>query len=221
MIQPLLTPQEVIKYTNLPIDYPLCEIRELGKLVYNEFSTCLGIDFYNHIVSKLVDYSTTMPYVLGNTYIQNDVVANNGVLWKCKVATTTDAAGHLNSWQLAPKFSEPCLNDFWCDYLAPYLSWVVRKAKEPFWFYEIKKVKPDGYVGNAASTALLNTIMTQIRENIATEYLILDKFLKDNKDTCSFSLYPANQKNNDACGCELDNSCATSKVFNANVYEIW
>lgn len=220
MIAQLLTPLEVIKYTNLPADYPPCEIREANKIVFTEFLRCFGIDFYNHIVSKLAVYAANS-YIIGQTYVINDVVSYNGVLWKCTAISTTDVAGHSNSWILAPKFTDECLNEFWCDYLASYLSWVVRENKEPFWFYESKKVKSEGYVANASSTSLLSVIMSAIRKNIASEFLIIDKYLRDNKTQCGFNKYLPNQQLTDACGCDIDNSCVTSKMGNSESYEFY
>ena len=217
MTQIILTPQEVIKYTNLGADFPSCDIGDISTIVLDVFRKKLGSDFYAYILEGLADYTYTN-YIEGAQYQKDDVVTYNGILWQA-TQITTDIAGNPNSWELAPKFTNSCLNDLWCDYLAKYLSWAVRSRKTTFWFYA-SKVTVDGFVKNASSEKMLDRLIkaTEIEENSA--FWALDAYLKENKNTCGFDSYIGNIECdcNSDCGCEkttckdsCNNDCTTTE----------
>lgn len=124
--------REIILYSGLDKTFPPCDLRLVTNVERTEFRVCLGTALYEQLLSVLVDYSLTPAYVVSSTYALNDLVTYEGLVYKAKGAVPANQPPPtLTYWELAPKFSDPCAQSMWCDYLAEYLSLSVVIAHIP------------------------------------------------------------------------------------------
>ena len=62
-------------------------------------------------------------YVPATVYALDNLVSYQGTIYKAKQAVPANhPPPEVAYWELAPKFSDPCAQSMWCDYLAEYLS---------------------------------------------------------------------------------------------------
>ena len=135
----LLSQSEIVKYTVLAKEFPRCDFGELFQAEYVEFCDCLGIDFYKQLLRSCVDYSKICEkYDPNKEYQIGDKVVWKGTYLSAVKVTKNNNPDTKGCWELCPKFEDPCLEKFWCKFLAPYLSWVILRQQLPFIANQIK-----------------------------------------------------------------------------------
>jgi len=125
----LITYGEVIRYARVSDHVPSCDIANICIWEENEFRRCLGQGFYDILKAELEDYSNVAKWIDGS-YDATDKVSYEGVVCIANV-NTSDSPENKVDWSLAPKFTTAAYEQFWCKYLAPYLSNVIMKASLP------------------------------------------------------------------------------------------
>lgn len=75
-----------------------------------------GDEFYKYIISKIEDYKDAPKWSPGS-YEKDTVVVYDNTAYKAKQTTTQEPTVNPEDshWDLAPKFSESCLEKLWCD----------------------------------------------------------------------------------------------------------
>lgn len=126
----LLSAHEVSSF--LEFDMSICTDAQIFKHVYNEFLLCLGVGFRLHLLNNLADYADHTRYDNDAAYAVDDVVTYKGKLYINIEASTSVLPTVRTNWAGAPKFTEPCLEELWCNFLGPYLAWVVFRSRLPF-----------------------------------------------------------------------------------------
>lgn len=210
----LLTSTEVVYYTGISKDFPKCSLRTIHDVEFEEFRTCFGIDFYNHLIDKKADYSDAEEYDNEEAYAIDDVVSYEGVYYQAIEATTGNIPTNDEYWKLAPKFTEPCLDKMWCMYMASYLSWRVIFDRLPFINTQIKGtglVKIFGNTFKAGSKNDFETIAKAILRSAERSFKNLDYYMKKNNDDECFNLYfPLN---NNCCSECMEMKCTCDTCY--------
>lgn len=79
-----------------------------------------------------MDYTGTDLYDPMSMYAVDDVVIYNGVYYIAIDSVAANEAPPQNDkWKFAPKFNLECVDQFWCTFLAEYLSLCVVVSKLP------------------------------------------------------------------------------------------
>lgn len=139
----LLAPSEIKDYTGVDLRINPCSFRDIYNIEYAEARQRLGLEFYSDLINALIDYSATLDYNAGTTYVINDVVKYQGSYYAAREEVTGIAPTVAAKWSAAPKFGGDCAeayNDLWCNYLAPYLSNLVLAQRLPYIWHQIKDI---------------------------------------------------------------------------------
>lgn len=134
MAKTIINPTEVIYFSNVRLNFNPCTFREVFQIEYQEARTCLGIDFYNDLIAALADYSAAPAYEAGTSYLAGEVVRFKGIYYQALV-DTSELPTVATEWEPAPKFTGACAdqyNDFFCDFLAPYLAFTILAIRIPY-----------------------------------------------------------------------------------------
>jgi len=208
MLKAILTQTDVLTFTGLPDDFPKCDMRSIFQTEYNEFINCLGIDFRKYLVSELADYSEAKKYDNKETYVSGDVVFYKGVYKRVTLdddsneqKTTGNIPDDICFWENAPRFKKDCLNDAWCTFIGPYLSWVVVRANAPFFFTKLTAkgfVKNEGKGFKSGDMKSYQVYSAAIKREITTAFTNMHHFMEHNNETGCYDLYKGLAE--DCCG---------------------
>ena len=84
------------------------------------------------MLTYLIDYTGTEPYDAMLMYNEDNVVQYNGAYYVAiDSVATNQSPPNIDKWKLAPKFNLDCVDQFWCTFLAEYLSLSVVISKLP------------------------------------------------------------------------------------------
>lgn len=249
----LITNGEVIGFIPfLSTGFQVCNVAEAGAMIRAEFNDCLGMAFYDLLISQLncYDYEKYNPET---TYNEGDVVGYKGVIYVNVKPSTNVIPSQNDCWKLAPKFKEgECVtvdetigydkngepiiketevctcdyNDFFCDYLGPYLSYVILRNRLPIIRVRITN---DGIMTSnsqsltSASKDAYSTLRISIDDTISCLFDDMVRYMKENPEC--FGLFKGIAT--DCCGgcgcleesCKCPDDCSEVKA-NANEYEI-
>lgn len=94
---------------------------------------CLGGEaVLTFLHEKLTAYpSNTERHNPNSIYMINQYVVSNGNTYISLVANNTASLSDANSWKKLEKFSEPCLNDWWCKYLFGAIGYKIDATLAP------------------------------------------------------------------------------------------
>lgn len=153
-----MTPNEVIKYSGVKLPFNPCSFQELHAIEYHQARTCLGFDLWEAMVAAVADYSATADWVSGTTYNQADLVKFQGYVYIATAVTTTEMPTVKADWSLAPKFDSgnACAtkyDDFFCNFLAPYLAKKILHQRLPYVKTRIMDMGILEYADNRYETA--------------------------------------------------------------------
>ena len=119
---------EAIYWSGQRDGFSPCNLHDIQALLYTDIAECFGEAFYDYLIEHLVDYSSVESFDFEKTYIPNDLVIYEGVVWLATESVEPGGYPDENNgcWTFAPKFDNDCLNEFWCDAsFAKYLSYLV------------------------------------------------------------------------------------------------
>lgn len=128
--QTLLNQFEIIKYTGIRQDTPLCAFNLIFQIEYKEFRKCLGISFYEELKEDLITHVYTT-FKSGTNYTVGQKVTFQGVIYEA-INATTQAPIYATDWKEVKKFNKECFNKLWCNFLATYLAWRVLREHQPY-----------------------------------------------------------------------------------------
>lgn len=192
MFNTLLRPSEIVYYSGISKEFPLCSFRTLFSVEEYEFNECLGIAFYDVLLNDLVEYSNVSAYNNNSFYVIGSTVLRDGVIY----ISIQDTQGNLPSnpefWELAPKFTTDCYNELWCKYLAEYLSLRVIFDRIPHIHNQIKatgiiRLKGDSFetVGDTGVNSLQKSVLRSIERVFGN----MHKYMSRNNENGCFDLY--------------------------------
>lgn len=212
MRRTLLTPRDVIRFTNVKLDITPCNFRELYSLEYYEARTCLGIDFWGAMIAALADYSDKDEWEAG-AYSEGDIVKFQGV-YMIALEDTTQTPQNATAWGNAPLFEGDCAtayDDLFCDFIGPYLAYKALAKKLPYIWTQIRDTGVLVYNGGEFDTAndkeytrLLNAVHSDARVSLGNLKHFMDQDVQKENDC--FEDWPA--YSDTSCGCNLS-TCQT------------
>ena len=131
----MIRPEDVARWTPIELGFNPCTFRELAKIEEWQVINCLGMELRAAMLAGQADYSEVTEYVAGE-YQEGAVVLWRGGYRKALVVTsrTPDV---VTDWADAPRFDPAgeCAatwEAFFCDYLGPWLAWVVLSERLPY-----------------------------------------------------------------------------------------
>lgn len=131
----LTTPSDVVFFTNVePLNFNVCTFRNIREVELSLFRKQIGFDLYEAMLDASADYGAASGYVAGNTYNEGDVVSYEGYFYEA-LKTTTANPKNREAWEVAPRFEGDCAeayDDFFCDYLGPYIAHQVLARRLPY-----------------------------------------------------------------------------------------
>jgi len=134
-VKTITTPSDVIFFTNVePLNFNVCTFRNIREVELSLFRKQIGFDLYESMLNSLADYSAVNAYAAGNSYQPSDVVAYEGYFYEA-LETTTANPKNRDAWKVAPRFEGDCAeayDDFFCDYLGPYIAHQVLARRLPY-----------------------------------------------------------------------------------------
>lgn len=153
----ILQSTDIAKFTAINVNMNTCTFADIFAVEYNVFVKFLGYDFRADLVNALVDYSATPEYSPTTAYVLNDVVKYQGKYYTSLEANTGVDPNTAGKWSLAPRFdtSTTCgakYEDFFCDFLGPYLANCLLDAKVAFIWSQIHDVGTIQYNGASYSS---------------------------------------------------------------------
>lgn len=168
--------------------------------------------------SNVGEWNSTANFIVGND------CKFNGEIYECIQDCTDVEPPHIEFWQLAPKFETDCLNDFWCNALAPYLAEAVALMEMPFLGADITAegiTVKTGRNFEQADAKARATIVSSTAKMKEIAYRRLVKYVADNKANC-LCLSDAKWLNEDCCQVcgETSCGCDSKKPYYPDPYEI-
>ncbi|NOT37204.1 MAG: hypothetical protein HOP11_07480, partial [Saprospiraceae bacterium] len=129
----LLTPFEVIKYSQAGNSFPLDNVRRLIPVIEIDFMDyCFGLDYYNLLLRNVKTYEKAVIWKAG-TYNSGDVVIYNGsLLESCNSANSTEPSVLNDKWKEVEKFTKKEYNKLWETHIRDVLSNKIYKESVPF-----------------------------------------------------------------------------------------
>lgn len=197
MKQTLLHSSEIGGLTGFQ-DVPPCDLANIRLIERKAFMDCLGIDFYNYLLSQLANYDPCIHYNANDSYDSGHVVYYEGTFYEATL-TNSNLPTDSRFWKLAPKFSNECLNDLWCNYLGVYLAWLVIENRLPYLLVRVAAmgaVKGSSQYSEAAERADVNMLHGAVERDCKTALDCLHNELMSDKEC--YALYK--EKNKAACG---------------------
>ena len=200
----LLHPSEVNHYVDIDRDFPVCKLKFILAIERHAFLANLGKEFYTVLRDAKVDYSTVQEYKNDTAYAVGAKVVYKGIVYINIEASTGVPPSNYVNWELAPKFEGDCYNEFWCEYLAPYLSWLVVRDKLPVLLVQLKSeglVKIFGNNFNAAGAKDYYIYQKHVVRKLDEAFDLLDDYCKTehmkSNNNC-FATYKGNEET--SCG---------------------
>lgn len=207
----LLTNIEAIDLANIGKEFPPCDIQSIIQVELTAFNNCLSIDFYNSLLSALVDYSSVVKWANTTAYNTNDLVSYNGRIYKALQGSTGVQPMAGTYWQIAPKFSNTTLNNLWTTgLLGRWLALLTIGRTIPYMANQITGkgiVKNFGQDYQAAGVESVNGLQSRVSADAIDCLNIVKLFIKNNPDFAWVGLDGVQ-----GCGCEKK-SCGKSKGF--------
>lgn len=209
----ILTPQEVIYFSGISEQFPVCDLRTIHQIEYAEFRTCLGNAFYVTLKNDLVKYSPN-EYNGATGYVIDGIVKYRGLIYKAIQNSTGIPPSNHEYWELAPKFTTECYETLWCTFLAPYLAWQVIRSRLPFIWRQVKSEGIVAIFGGTFQAANIKEFQV-LHQAVAAEAQMtfdnMDHYLKSDESGC-FGKYLGNATECcPECGeetCTCNNSCS-------------
>lgn len=217
---------DIPKYVPIKVPASLCSFRELSAIEQIAAISCLGRELYEAIIAAKVDYTGTPEYAAGVTYNVGDVVTFRGILKRAKVQTTA-IPDDVTAWEFAPTFEGVCstfFNDFYCDYYAPWMSYVVLSKRL---IYIAAQVGDTGISFgdtnyNTTNKGIYDSLERAINRDAEAAYLLLEDYLTrtatTDADNCfrSWKGLPDNTET-PLCGCQNPKCNGCERTRNRNV----
>lgn len=139
----LITPQEVIRYSDIDLNTPVCNFRQIVQIESYIFGTKFNSDLYKDLLANLVDFSDVQTWKVTDVINEDDLKQYNGQYYVALESSTGVLPTNKDKWSPAKKFQSDCFNDLWCEVLANYLAMVIVENRLPkIWI----KVKSDGII---------------------------------------------------------------------------
>jgi len=219
MIKTLLSKGEVKIHQPKLYSISTCSIQDIS-LVESDFFECWGEDFYNALLSDLMDHSGVDSFDGSISYNNGDKAIYNGYVFVANKTTTQIPSIDSTDWELADKFNTPEYNDLWCRGLARALSMSVICQDIPsmglhIGDHGVSKYTPDG--ADPVSMKEKQALIDSYESKVSSYKSKLVTWMKANNDNGVFDTHKdivteeeaSNNIYND-CGCKT-NDCDCSE----------
>lgn len=139
----LITPQEVIRYSDIDLNTAVCNFRQINQIESYLFGTKFNSDLYKDLLADLIDYTDVETWKVTDVITTGTKKLYNGQYYVALADSTGIAPSNKEQWEPGRKFESDCFNDLWCDVLANYLAMCILENRLPkIWI----KVKNDGII---------------------------------------------------------------------------
>ena len=204
----IMLPSEVVEFASITKEFPLCTIKTIRSIEFSNLLECLGQTLYDLITADLVDYSAVNLYDNTTAYVVGNVVCFKGLFYTNILNVTGTAPPNKTYWVLSPKFTTPCYETLYCQFLGEWVAWMIVLERMPFWFRQFKAeglVKLMGKGFEAADLKDFQTVQAAVFRNVERSFENMDNYIKLNStNTCFTSYKPlGNSGCCTSCGCTL------------------
>ena len=176
------------------------------------------------------DYSGTSEYNADTVYEAGEIVQYGGLYYVALRQTSAQPPAY-EDWALAPKFTGDCAADFdslWCDYLAPWLSFVVLSERFPYIITQLgdQGMTYGGRKYNIQDEKLMGKLEKAIFRDRENAYQMLVSFLGEDENktkTCygEWKGYPDTETDTCGCGGKGCDNCDNARPRHVGGYRFW
>lgn len=124
--------------------------------------------------SHAIVYSDIEEYDKEHVYNIGDVCSYKGVIYKATKNSENKSPHNIKYWENAPRFNKDCLEDLWCDYIAPYIAAMV-VYRDPPMITELATLN-----GVLPSAALIRSLTDKQASVVDLTYMNLHSYLENN-----------------------------------------
>ncbi len=177
----LITPAEVVRYSDIDLNTPVCNFRQIEQIEAYIFGTKLSSQLYSDMLDMLNDYSGAQTWKSTDTIAKDDLRVYNGQVYKALKASTNILPTNIENWAGAKKFVSDCFESFWCDVLANYLALSVVENRLPKMWIKVKAdgvVKQRGEMYDPASNNDYRTYHNSVIRDLEINYFNLMQYIR-------------------------------------------
>lgn len=187
----IITPSEVVRYSDIDVNVPVCNFRQIQQIESYLFGTKLTSKLYDDMLSKLVDYSGVTTWKSTDTITIGVKKLYNGVVYAALQNSVGVLPTNYEYWDVAPKFSSECYEKFWCDVLANYLAIAILENRLPKIWIKVKSdgvVKQKGEMYDSASGQDYKTYHNAVIRDLEMCYYNVTTYMSNTECLKSYSL---------------------------------
>ena len=190
-ITTLVTPKQVSVNSPVNCTFPVdwfCE--RIYFIEYKIFKDCLGIDFYDVLISFRQYHLDAVEYDDTATYNLDDKVFYDGIVYKSLIANNTDVLSNTSSWGVQTTFTDSGYQSLWDMFMLSWISWNIQLRTITYVNYQagakgITKYSPSDETGQGTvAIKEFQLWKEQLNEDISDLFSMMTDWIKDQvKDT--------------------------------------